>query len=491
VTRAETILEAQTTTYDLCVIGGGATGAGCALDAQLRGLRTILIEAADFASKTSSASTKMAHGGIRYLQAAVAHLDWRQFRLVDHALHERALMLRNAPHLARPIEFLTPCFTRAEQLYYGAGMKLYQWIAGRASLAPSRLVSREEALARVPAMTRAGLAGAASYADGQFDDARYCLALVLTFVQAGGAALNYMRATGFDKDSCGRIRAVEVEQGFAIRARAFVNATGPYSDAVRRMASESAAPRLRPSKGVHAMFPLGSGWRADGLLAPKTEDGRVVFAIPYHGRLMVGTTDDEASPETGLVVLRREVEYLVRQINPYLHMPLSADQMVSGFAGIRPLVGSGGKTSALVRDDEVEADPRTGLISILGGKWTTYRRMAEKTIDEVQRSLGLPPGGCVTRGTRLVSAPRAHSFRAQVRHAVRHELALTLEDVLARRMGLELWDWRTAARAARVTAHLMARELGWPRSETEAAADRYAARIRRFRQCAELDSRPS
>jgi glycerol-3-phosphate dehydrogenase len=488
VTRAEIIREAQTTTYDLCVIGGGATGAGCALDAQLRGLRTVLIEAADFASKTSSASTKMAHGGIRYLQAAVTHLDWRQFRLVDHALHERALMLRNAPHLARPIEFLTPCFTRAEQLYYGAGMKLYQWIAGRASLAPSRLVSRAEALARVPAMTRAGLAGAASYADGQFDDARYCLALVLTFVEAGGAALNYMRATAFDKDSAGRIRAVEVEQGFAIRARALVNATGPYSDAVRHMASERAAPRLRPSKGVHVMFPLGE-WRADGLLVPKTEDGRVVFAIPYHGRLMVGTTDDDASPETELVVLRSEVEYLVRQINPYLHTPLSPDQMVSGFAGIRPLVAGGGKTSSLIRDDEVETDPRTGLISILGGKWTTHRRMAEKTIDEVQRSLGLTVGGCVTRDTRLVSAPCAPSFRAQVRHAVRHEMALTVEDVLARRLGLELWDWRTAARAARVTAHLMARELDWPRAEAEAAAEGYAARIWRFQECAGLDFR--
>jgi len=530
-TRATTREHVEAFSFDVCIIGGGATGAGCALDAQLRGLRTVLIEAGDFASRTSSASTKMVHGGIRYLQAAVAHLDVSQFRLVDHALQERSLMLRNAPHLARPMEFLVPCFSLRERLYYSTGMKLYDWIARGGSLQPSRFAHKDEALRRVPALVRDRLVGAVTYADGQFDDARYCLALITTFVQNGGAALNYVRATGFERTGDGKVAALAVHDGisntsFTIRARAFVNATGPYSDAVRTLASPDAAPRMRPSKGVHLLFPLEGRWRADGLLVPKTEDGRVVFALPYNGRLLVGTTDDEVSPGAEMVVLRHEVEYLIRQINPYLNTPLEPSQVVSGFAGIRPLVRShaGGKTSRLIRDDEVEVDPRSGLISILGGKWTTYRLMAEKTIDRVQ------PSGCVTRTAQLTGAAGYHEdywrelmqrgalteaaarhlarkygteapvvlalaeadpdlaaplvnaappIRAEVVYAVRQEMALTVEDVLARRTGLQLYDWCLAMEAAPAVACLMARELGWEAAETLRATEEYVSRIAR------------
>jgi glycerol-3-phosphate dehydrogenase len=522
--RAELQQQLEAFTHDLCIIGGGATGAGCALDAQLRGLRTVLIEADDFASKTSSASTKMAHGGVRYLQAAVENLDVRQYHLVRDALHERALIIRNAPHLAAPLEFVVPCSRRTEQLYYGIGLKAYDWIAGSSSLGRSRILSAPESLRRLPALQGKGLVGAATYTDGQFDDARYCLALIITFTEAGGIALNHAHVVDFEKRG-GRIAAAAVEdqfskQVFTIRARAFVNATGPYSDAVRRLASPSAAPRLSPSKGVHVLFPLPADWGANALLVPKTEDGRVIFALPYNGRLMVGTTDTPASPAVDLVVTRDEIDYLMRQINPYLSRPLSASGIVSGFSGLRPLVRSNRTTniSDVIRDDEVEVDPESGLISILGGKWTTYRLMAEKTIDRVSSA------ACVTRTTPLAGSEGYHPalwrevvqhglaeltaghlvrkygtrardvlrvadespdlrapliegappIRAEVVYSVRHEMAHTVEDVLARRIGLELYDWRMAMQAAPIVADLMPRELGWTTS------DAYIAKVRRL-----------
>jgi glycerol-3-phosphate dehydrogenase len=497
----------ESATHDVCVIGGGATGAGCALDAQLRGLRTVLIEADDFGSKTSSASTKMAHGGIRYLQAAVRNLDVRQYRLVCDALHERALMIRNAPHLASPLEFVVPCFRRSEQFYYGIGLKAYDWIAGKGSLGPSRILSASETFRHLPNLRRTGLVGAATYTDGQFDDARYCLALITTVTEAGGVALNHARAVDFEKRD-GRITAATVEdqftkQVFAVRARAFVNATGPYSDSVRRLASPNAGTRLSPSKGVHLLFPLPPDWGAGALLVPKTEDGRVIFAMPYNGRLMVGTTDTAAPPSAEMVVTRDEIDYLMRQINPYLARPLSASGIVSGFAGLRPLVRSNhtSNTSALIRDDEVEVDPKSGLISILGGKWTTYRHMAEKTIDRISSaacvtrtaplagSEGYHPAFCqelvllpeptarhlaYKYGTRARDVVRladespdlrqpliegAPPIRAEVVYAVRREMAITVEDVLARRIGLELYDWRLAMQAASTVADLMSREF--------------------------------
>jgi glycerol-3-phosphate dehydrogenase len=521
--------------FDVCVIAGGATGSGCALDAQLRGLSTVLIEAHDFASGSSSASTKMVHGGVRYLQEAVSDLDIHQYRLVEHALHERAIMLRNAPHLTRTMEFLVPCFSRFEKLYYGIGMRLYDWIAGRASLLPSRSLSRDEALSRMPAMQPKNLVGATTYADGQFDDARYGLALIETFVTAGGEALNYARAAGFSRDTSGKLAAVAVTDAlsgrtFEIRARCFVNATGPLSDAVRQLASAQTTPRMRPSKGVHILFPLDGFSETDALLVPKTEDGRVIFAIPWNGRLLVGTTDTDYTSGDEMVVTRDEIDYLLRQINPYLKSPLSAGQVVSGFAGIRPLVAASGvaDTKKLIRDDEVEYDTASGLISILGGKWTTYRRMAEKTIDKVQEVLNTGRTPSRTRehpltgaagfsteywqtlvGQYRIAPTTAHhlvhkygtqasevlkltevnaalkqplvegvpAIRAQVVYAARSEMAQTLEDVLARRIGLQLYDWRTAICAAPVAAALLARELDWTADQERSAVEEYVGSV--------------
>src|SRR5580658_7882366 len=233
--REKTIAKIQGKLFDVCIIGGGATGAGCGLDAQLRGLKTVVIEAGDFASGSSTASTKMVHGGVRYLQEAVNDLDINQYHLVEHALRERLTMLRNAPHLTRTVEFLVPCFSNFEKVYYGLGMKMYDWIAGKSSLLPSRLLTREEALFRIPKLQAENLVGAVAYADGQFDDARYALALMETFTRAGGEALNYARVTAFAKNDSGRLISATVAdhaspRTFEIRARAFVNATGPFSD---------------------------------------------------------------------------------------------------------------------------------------------------------------------------------------------------------------------------------------------------------------------
>lgn len=540
--RNETIQRLQDETFDVCIIGGGATGAGCALDSQLRGLRTVLLEAEDFASSSSSASTKMVHGGVRYLQEAVNDLDVNQYHLVESALQERSFMLQNAPFLTRKLEFLVPCFSHFEKFYYGLGMKMYDWISGKASLFPSRLLSRDEAVYRMPAIRSEGLVGAVAYADGQFDDARYGVTLLNTFTGAGGAALNYARVTAFEKNHAGKLSAAKAViqpsgRELKIAACAFVNATGSVSDTLRQMASPTVPARMRPSKGVHILFPLDGFPNSDALLVPKTEDGRVIFAVPWNGRLMVGTTDTGYTPGEEMVVTQEEIEYLLRQLNPYLHKPLAVDQVVSGFAGIRPLVASKDvvDTKKLIRDDEVEFDSDSGLVSILGGKWTTHRLMGEETINKVQEYLGGHVTPSMTRdhplqgssgytqdywqtlveGYRISAATAEHlahkygtfapgvlklaandpalalpllegqaPIRAEVVYAVRYEMAQTIEDVLARRIGLQLFGWRLAIQAAPAVASLLACELGWSKQQRESELEKYVARVNRMLEAA-------
>ena len=533
--RKETMERITGREFDLCVIGGGATGAACALDAQLRRLDTILVDAGDFASGSSTAATKLVHGGVRYLQEAVNDLDINKYQLVKGALRERAVMLHNALHLTRKIEFLVPCFSHLEKLYYGLGMKIYDWISGKSRLLPSRLLTREEAVYRMPGLQAANLVGAVAYADGQFDDARYAIALIDTFTGAGGDALNYARVTKFRKCESGRLASATVRDQrssgtFEIRARAFVNATGPFSDVIRQLVSSHASRRMRPSKGSHVLFPLDGFSENNALLVPKTEDGRVIFAIPWNGRLLVGTTDTNYTAGDEMVVTREEVDYLLRQLNPYLSSPLSAYQVVGGFAGVRPLVAAEGVTDTkkLIRDDEVEFDPATGLISILGGKWTTHRLMGEETVDKVLEYLGGPGLPSLTHDHPLVGSTGYHwdywktlangfkipeftaqhlahkygttatevldltvfdpslasplvegqaPIRAQVVYAVRREMALTVEDVLARRIGLETYGWRLAIHAAPSVAALLRQELRWSSEQEHTAVKQYVSRV--------------
>jgi glycerol-3-phosphate dehydrogenase len=516
--------------FDVCVIGAGATGSGTALDAQMRGLGTVLIEAGDFASATSSRSTKLIHGGIRYLQEAVTDLDPGQYKVVKRALHERRIMLDNARFLAHPMEFLVPCYSWWEAFYYGVGTKIYDRIAGKQNLFASRFRSDKSAVARWPLLQGHGLKGAIVYADGQFDDARHCVALVQTFTEAGGEALNHARVVRLEKDTGGRICAAEIEDQIsgartAVRAKVFVNCTGPYSDHIRDMATPGVEKRLRLSKGVHILLPL-DGHTTDAMVVPKTDDGRVIFAIPWLGRLLVGTTDDEVTHEEELVVKRSEAEYLLKQLNRFLSRPFAIADIVGGFAGLRPLVsqGAGARTKKLIREHEVEVDRASGLISVLGGKWTTYRAMAEDAVNAVQQQLGLPVGGCITRDSALsgsegyseaypltlaasygVAAETARhlaekfgtraaavldlakqepelaqpivegypAIRAEIAYSARNEMAATLDDVLERRTGLQFFSWDCARAAAPVAAAVMQREMGWDEAETRREVTEY------------------
>jgi glycerol-3-phosphate dehydrogenase len=543
--RAEQLKNIAGKSFDVCVIGGGATGAGCALDARLRGLRTVLLEAGDFAGATSSAATKIIHGGVRYLEEAIKDVDPKEYHVVVRALHERVRMLDNAPHLTRHLEFLVPSFNWLDVAYLDIGLKIYDWLAGSARISPSKFIPREETLRRMPQLNHDGLLGSVEYSDGQFDDARYNLALVHTFTDAGGDALNHCRVTEFSRDSAGCLSGVVAidEMSAAtikVNARVIVNATGPVSDLVRQMASPSIPRRMRLSKGSHILFPLDLFPTEDAMLIPKTEAGSVLFAVPWGGRLLVGTTEREVAPGDDLYVTEEEITYMLRQLNRYLARPLRPSDIVSGFAGARPLVSAGGNesTQKIARDDVIEIEPKSGLISTMGGKWTTHRAMAEDTINAVQEALGVAVSECPTRNhvlhggegftsdlseqlmtypisketaqhlaakfgtaawdvlelTRTNSSliqlliPGNAQIQAEVVYAVREELAATIEDVISRRIGLQYYSWKDSIKAAPVVGSLMARELQWTSVEEREAVSSYSKRINFFLQSAGLAS---
>jgi glycerol-3-phosphate dehydrogenase len=532
--RSEAWKKIDGATFDVCVIGAGATGSGTALDAQLRGLSTVLIEAGDFASATSSRSTKLIHGGIRYLQEAVTDLDPGQYNVVKRALRERRIMLDNARFLAHPMEFLVPCYSWWQAFYYGVGTKIYDRIAGKQNFFASRFRSAKDAVTRWPLLQADGLKGAIVYADGQFDDARYAVALVQTFTEAGGEVVNHARVIGLKHDAAGKIREAEIEDQLTgarttVQAKVFVNCTGPYSDHIREMASPGVEKRLRLSKGVHILLPLEER-TAGAMVVPKTDDGRVIFAIPWLGRLLVGTTDDEVTHEEELVVKRSEADYLLKQLNRFLSRPYDISEIVGGFAGVRPLVsqGKGGKTKKLIREHEVEVDRESGLISVLGGKWTTYRAMAEDAVNAVQLQLSLPAGGCITRDSHLSGSegysesypetlvtsygiPEATArhlaekfgtratavldlaqhepelarpivegypaIRGEIAYSARYEMAATLDDVLERRTGLQFFSWQLAIAAAPAAAAVMQREMGWDAAHTQREVMEYTTML--------------
>jgi len=536
-TRQAAIDLAASQPFDVCVIGGGATGAGCALDAQTRGLRTLLLDAGDFSSATSSTSTKLVHGGVRYLQQAFTQLDAGQYHVVVRALRERILMINNARFLAHPLRFVIPCPNWFQVIYYGFGMKVYEWVSGKASLFGSTIVSKAALEKRIPELKTEGLAAGVVYADGQFDDARYNLLLVKTFREAGGVALNYARVVQLVKDAAGKVIGAEVEdqrsgQRFAVKAKAFVNATGPFADALRKQAKPGTADRLRVSRGAHIVLPLDRMPSPDALMIPKTADGRLIFVIPWLGSLLVGTTDDEAKVDDDLCIKREEIDYLLHYANLYVNRKLTRADIRACFVGLRPLVapkGATGKaTKKLIRDHEVEVDEAAGVVNILGGKWTTYRAMAEDTIDAVEKVMGRPVTGSRTQklalagsdgyepeawkmlvqlegiseatarhllekyGTRasavmaLADANAAlrqplvvgHApLRAEVVYAVREEMAETIEDVLARRIGLQFHDWQASMAAAPVVGGYLAKEFGWKPEEEAAAVHAYVAHI--------------
>ena len=390
--------------WDLVIVGGGATGLGCAVEAASRGYRTLLLEQSDFAKGTSSRSTKLVHGGVRYLrQGNVA--------LVLDALRERGRLLRNAPHLVHDLPFVVPNYAWWEGPFYGIGLKMYDLLAGRSGFGRSKHLSREETLQHLPTLEPEGLDGGVIYYDGQFDDARLAANMAQTAAEQGGVLVNYCEVVGLLKaegEVCG-VRARDAESGeeHELAARAVINATGVFTDAVRRMDDPSVKPMIVPSQGVHITLDRRFLPGDTAIMVPKTDDGRVLFAIPWHDVLLVGTTD---TPVENIPLEPRpfeeELNFLLEHAGRYLTYDPTADDVLSAFAGLRPLVGSpdaGGAdegTAALSRDHTLHI-ANSGLITIAGGKWTTYRKMAEDTIDQAATLADLEDRESVTKALHI------------------------------------------------------------------------------------------
>jgi glycerol-3-phosphate dehydrogenase len=496
--------------WDVVVVGGGATGLGAALDAASRGYKTLLVEQCDFAKATSSRSTKLAHGGVRYLQQG-------NIALVLEALKERGRMLRNAPHLVRRQSFVIPAYATWEIPFYGVGLKMYDALSGKASFGPSKMMGGSAVHEALPTVVSDGLAGGVEYFDGQFDDARYCLALAQTLETLGGVALNYakmirlIKANGHASGVV--VRDEETGNEFEAQARVVINATGIFSDEVRTLDDAKSAPTLSVSQGSHFVLPKEYLPGTKALMVPKTKDGRVLFAIPWHGAVVIGTTDDAVpKPELEPHAMAKETEFLSDHISIYFGRRPEDAEVLSVWSGLRPLVRKQGakSTAALSREHTVMVS-ESGMVSVVGGKWTTYRRMGEDAVNIAAKSAGLAEGPSRTQELRLFGWSEAAAqaqdsehelavygseqaaidelarsetglgellhaalpYRmAEVVWAVRNEMARTVEDVLARRTRALFLNARAAIEAATGVAARMAVELGkddaWQRMQVEA-----------------------
>jgi glycerol-3-phosphate dehydrogenase len=475
--------------WDIIVIGGGATGLGTAVDAASRGFRTLLLEQSDFAKATSSRSTKLIHGGLRYLRQG-------NVSLVRESLHERGLLLRNAPHVVHPLPFIVPNYKWWEPAFYGVGLKIYDLLAGELGIARSHLLSRDETLRRVPTIESDGLRGGVLYHDAQFDDTRLAIALARTLDDLGGVPVNYARVVSLLKDDarvCG-VAAVDLESGaeHQLKARAVINATGVFTDAIRRMDDAGADEMLTPSQGTHIVLEKSFLPGDTAIIVPKTDDGRVLFAIPWHDHVLIGTTD---TPMRDVPIeprpLESEIDYLLEHAARYLAKKPRREDIRSAFAGLRPLVktGAGGPTSKVPRDHTIEVS-QSGLITITGGKWTTYRKMAQDAVDRAIEVADIERRTSQTATLRLhgwmensasifgsdtprieelaASDPRlAEPLHPRLPYracdavwAAREEMARTVEDMLARRTRALFLDARASIEAAPRVADLLAAELG-------------------------------
>jgi glycerol-3-phosphate dehydrogenase len=500
--------------FDVLIVGGGATGLGAAVEAAVRGHRVALIERHDFAKGTSSRSTKLVHGGVRYLKQG-------NISLVREALRERGRLLRNAPHLVHNLAFVIPNYTWWDGPFYGIGLKLYDAMAGGLSLGSSRVLSRKETLGMIPTVEPEGLASGVLYHDGQFDDARLAINLAQTADEHGAVVLNYCACTGFIKDA-GRIAGVKVrdeETGgeFEVRARSVINATGVFVDSLRTMDAASSRPVVAVSQGIHLVLPKAFMPGEAAMMIPKTADDRVLFAVPWHDCVVIGTTDTpvpEASMEPR--ALAEECRFVLEHARKYLSRDPAAADVLSVFAGQRPLVktAGAGSTAKLSREHTILVS-ESGLVTITGGKWTTYRKMAEDVLDHAEKACGLPRRHGNTKELRIHGwtlecpaeenlqvygadaagirallhahpgwAERIHPAlayqQAEVIWHARHEQARTVEDVLARRTRALLLNARASIEAAPVVARLLAEELGREDAWRQAQVNAYTELARGY-----------
>jgi glycerol-3-phosphate dehydrogenase len=523
--RLHQLEQLQKENFDICIIGAGASGAGAALDATLRGYKVALIDKKDFCSETSSKSTKLIHGGVRYLEQAFKKLDFGQLKQVSHGLHERHTLLRNAPHLAKPLGLITPVFSWLEGAYFTIGLKIYGLFAIGDGMPTAKWLSKKETLERMPALT-SKLHSSVLYYDGTFNDAAYTLAMVKSAYKKGATVANYISLADFVKDENGKLVAAKVKNeidgsAFEIKSKLFINCTGPFSDDVRLMADPEEEKRMRPAKGVHIVFPSDKLPGKDAMLIPETKDGRVVFVKPLCGHVMVGTTDTAyAEIEKEPLLEVEEIDYLMETVNPFLEVNLSRKDITAGFAGVRPLLAPKSskrkETKSLLRDHEVEYLPESNLLSLLGGKWTTYRVMAKDVIDYADEIFG-KNNLCITDQHKLAGAQRLdfneqefvdkaggildvdavnqlienygdesesvynlvvedaslsdrihkdYPFvKAEVVFAMKENMATKLRDFFARRIRLEIMDWQATLASIETVAKIFQMEKGWSEEE--------------------------
>ncbi len=512
--------------FDILVVGGGATGAGIALDAASRGLKTALVEMRDFAEGTSSKSTKMVHGGVRYLEKAVKRLDKEQWNLVKEGLHERGIFLKNAPHLAIPLSFVTPLYSWIDVPQVFIGLKLYDWLSGKWSLGASSFLSKKEVLSRFPMVNEKNLKAGVMYYDGQFNDARMAVYLLKTAAAEGAVVANHTEVISLLKEQ-GRVTGARVKDcitggEFEIQARCVVNATGPFADGLRTMDEPDAAEILKVSSGIHIALDQRFAPPQTGLMIPETEDGRVLFVIPWEGHAIIGTTDEPERVREHPEVSEEDIEYVLRHINHYFTMGVTRADVKAAWSGLRPLVMDPEKanTQELARTHVIVKNP-SGMVTISGGKWTSYRRMAEDLVDMVVRDFSMIHAGeCKTRtlpilGGAAYSADgfqglmasfsleediavhlnrfygdqaeavarlatdegygaRLHAdypyIEAEVVYAVRYDMAVHAADMLIRRLPMGLLDFAACKDVADRVMQLMAEEHGW--DDTVLAAEK-------------------
>ncbi len=400
-TDAITRLRQAPNDWDMIVVGGGATGVGVAVDAASRGHEVLLLEQSDFGKGTSSRSTKLIHGGVRYLQQG-------NVPLVMEALKERGILRSNAPHLVNDLPFVVPNYKWWEAPFYGIGMRVYDVLAGKYGFGKSKNLSREETIERIPTIETDGLLGGVIYHDGQFDDARLLVHLAMTAVEQGATLLNYARVVGLLKHRNGfvagvRLRDEETGEELEARARVVVNATGVFSDDVRRLDNPEAGSIIQPSQGVHVVLDRSFLPGEAAIMVPHTDDGRVLFAIPWLDRALVGTTDTPVdAPVLEPVPMAEEVDFILKHARRYLAKDPELSDVLSAFAGLRPLVAADdqAETSQISREHAIRISD-SGLLTIAGGKWTTYRKMAEDTVDMAETLGDLEPRECVTRSLNI------------------------------------------------------------------------------------------
>ena len=493
--------------YDVVVIGGGATGSGIALDATLRGLKVLLIEKNDFSEGTSSRSTKLVHGGVRYLEAAIKHFDKEQYHLVKEGLRERKRLLDNAPHLAHPITLLTPIYSWFEAPYIYAGLVLYDIISGKQRLGKSSIVTRKKVAKLNPSIKKSGLKLAVKYYDGAFNDARMNVALLQSAEEEGATVKNHteLKSFIFNDDKITGIKTYNHinNKEEEIYARYFINATGVFSDHIRKMADKNIKNIVRPSSGIHIVVDKKFIPSNNGLMIPKTKDGRVLFMLPYLDKCLIGTTDNEAKVKEHLKVSDSDVDYLLEHVNKYFDVNITKKDILASFCGLRPLVdlNHDEKSAELVREHIIEKLD-SGLITIVGGKWTTYRNMAEEVVNMLTntpcKTINFKLAGSHTKispkelinygldektSERLIKLygdnalkiasmaknevgydfidDKYHILKAELIYTIRHEYVKKPLDFIIRRANLGLIDKNESIKTVKKVSDILAKELGY------------------------------